>query len=284
MSILEAEKQLQTAIARIYDQREASNIADWVMEFLTGFQRSERRLKKDLALNENQKIKLDEIRTALLQNKPVQYVLGEAFFYGLKLELNNHVLIPRPETEELVDWIVQDSKYKSGLSILDIGTGSGCIPLALKSKLASAEIFATDISGDALELAKRNAFMLGLEVEFFLNDVLDEKAVESLPELDILVSNPPYIPSIERETMHPNVLNHEPHLALFVPDADRLIFYRNILRIASVKLKKAGAVYVEIHEKMGNEMLELFVQHHFEAELRQDFQGRARMIKARKRI
>ena len=281
MTIQEARTQLQTQLSNIYEIREAANITDWVMESLTGLSKSARLVKAHEHLTTDQQVLLENYISDLLRHRPVQYVLGESWFHGLRFHVNENVLIPRPETEELVDWVLDEHKQVQQLRILDIGTGSGCIPIALKRSLPQAIVYSCDISAGALELARKNATDLGADVHFIQQNILDASLWEQLPEVDIIVSNPPYIPENNKESMHANVLEHEPHLALFVSNNDPLTFYRAIAELSVKKLKEDGAVYAEIHEDLGAATLALFQEKGFgRVTLRRDMQEKDRMIKA----
>jgi release factor glutamine methyltransferase len=286
MTIQLAYKQLLAKLYEMYDTREAANIADMVIEHVTGQRKIERILYKDLPVTEEQQQTLEALSQQLLQHKPVQYILGEAWFAGMKLYVNEHVLIPRPETEELVELIVEElgsgkSKEENDLSIIDIGTGSGCIPIGLKKRLSNAEVYAVDISEGALEVAQKNAQQQEVEVHFSELDFLDEGSWKQLPLFDIIVSNPPYIKKSEEQTMAKNVLEYEPHVALFVPDEDALKFYKAIAEFAKTHLKTDGKVFVEINEALGQHVVELFEQSSFkDVMLKKDMQGKDRMIKA----
>jgi release factor glutamine methyltransferase len=204
--------------------------------------------------------------------------------------VNEHVLIPRPETEELVEWIVADvspERQSKGwqlavdkFTMLDIGTGSGCIPIAIKKKMPSTEVFGCDISIHALEVAQKNAVTHQADIGWLQMNFLDTRQWENLPMFDIIVSNPPYIPLKDQETMQPNVLLFEPHLALFVENNDPLVFYKAIARFAKEKMKPGGSIYVEIHEALGKEVMQVFSEEGFgEIELKKDMQGKERMIR-----
>jgi release factor glutamine methyltransferase len=215
----------------------------------------------------------------LKKHKPIQYILGDTEFYGLVFKVSPSVLIPRPETEELVDWIIKDSKEKQNISILDIGTGSGCIAVTLAKKLPNAKLFALDVSAEALKLATINAETNEVEVEFIEADILDWDFGDL--EFDIIVSNPPYVRELEKEAMSANVLNHEPHLALFVKDDDALLFYRTITDVANKILKPKGQLFFEINENLGEDTKQLLVDAGYEnIELKQDVFDKNRMLKA----
>lgn len=235
-------------------------------------------LDKEKMLSESEILKFLYGIKSLKNHEPVQYVVGETWFYDLKINVEKGVLIPRPETEELVDWMI-DSENKS-LSFLDIGTGSGCIPLALKDNFKNAEVSACDISEDAIAIAQENSKGLSLEVRFFKMDILDE-AAWSKSKYDVIVSNPPYIPIVERKVMHENVLKYEPDLALFVPDEVPLLFYEKIADFALMTLNENGSLYFEIHEDFGVETINMLTSKGFvNLELKQDLQGKDRMVKA----
>ena len=281
--------QLRFQLFHIYDEREAGNIADLVMENITGWQKIDRVVNKTVPLSAIQENKLTDYTKALLAHTPLQYVLHEAWFYDMKLYVDENVLIPRPETEELVDWLVKTvlssefivrSAVEETKRVLDIGTGSGCIPLAIKKKLKTAEVHACDVSAGALNVAKKNATEQQLSIDFHLLDILNETVRNQLPVFDIIVSNPPYIPQKDNATMAANVLEYEPALALFVEDNDPLLFYKVIADFATTHLSKQGLIFLEIHEEMGADLISLFKEKGFaNIELRKDLQGRDRMLK-----
>ena len=212
----------------------------------------------------------------LIQQIPIQYVLGEAHFYGLKFKVNEHVLIPRPETEELVQLVIQHSKNKI-FQILDIGTGSGCIPIALKKNLPQAKISAIDISDDALEIAKQNALLNKVEIDFFIDDALNLNSLNH-NLYDVIVSNPPYISVSKMKDMDDQVTKHEPHLALFVDDENPLIFYDRISDFALTNLKKEGFLFFEINQDLAFETQILLLKKGFKAEILRDINSNDRMI------
>ena len=228
-----------------------------------------------------------QIKSAIAQlqkNCPIQYILGETEFYGFPFEVSPEVLIPRPETEELVDWILHEYDTHTKLSVIDIGTGSGCIAVALAAGFPNADIWAADNSEAALTIAQRNALKNKVKVNCFLTDVLKDDAMGFEPDsLDVVVSNPPYIAPPEKQQMHPNVLEYEPHSALFAPDEDPLIFYKHIAAFASKFLKTGGRLFFEINEKYPCEVAEILKQHNFhEITSRKDMNDKWRMISARK--
>ncbi len=292
----EAEIWLRGRLQKLYSEGESSQMASMVMEQLTGCNRLQRMNLSEQPLREAQWNRLIEIDQRLTAHEPVQYVLGEAYFGPLKLYVDKNVLIPRPETEELVQWIAEDvktagkpvfeaSKGKADettlLKILDVGTGSGCIALLLKHKMPLAEVWGCDISDTALGVARRNSSELDIRVDFVGLDFLDEAQRRQLPTVDIIVSNPPYIPAQEKESMQPNVVAHEPHTALFVPDNDALIFYKAIADFGKERLYEGGHIYVEIHENLGAAVVQLFEQEGYEKlQSKKDMQGKDRMVKA----
>jgi release factor glutamine methyltransferase len=238
-------------------------------------------LNHELVFNPSDFAFWDVILQELKKEVPIQYLLGKTNFYGLDFEVNENVLIPRPETEELVEWIVKENaktdKTKT-LKILDIGTGSGCIAVSLAKNLPNAKVYAIDVSKKALETAKRNAINNKVEVTFLLNDVLE---LEELPyDFDIIVSNPPYVRHLEKEEIKKNVLDYEPHLALFVEDHDALIFYKKIATLAQDNLFKNGQLYFEINQYLGKEMIDLLEEMEFKnIELRKDIYDNDRMLR-----
>lgn len=286
MTIQAAYKQLLATLYELYDNREAANISNWVIEHITGQGKIDRIIYKDLPVSIQQQQLLQRIIVELQTNKPVQYVLNEAWFAGMKLFVNEHVLIPRPETEELIDWIMDDLNtspvtQQRTFTILDIGTGSGCIPISLKKQLPAVDITALDVSADALIVAGKNAIEQGVAVAFINADFLDRSTWEQHTVYDIIVSNPPYIKAEEVTAMAKNVVDHEPAIALFVPNDDALIFYKAIAQFALQHLKNNGSVYVEINEALGLEVEEMFTSYGFkEVQLKKDLQLKDRMIKA----
>jgi release factor glutamine methyltransferase len=281
MTYQEAHRTLKQKLVSIYEEREAGNISDWVMEGLTQTNKSDRILQKSQELKPDQEILLKDYTRRLLSHEPVQYILNEAWFCGLRFYVDARVLIPRPETEELVEWIIRDCKFPiDTMKILDIGSGSGCISIALKRKLRKPEVWSCDISGNALEVARKNADKLGVQVNFLELDILNSVDQDELPSFDIIVSNPPYVPEKDKHLLRRNVAAFEPGKALYVLDADPLIFYSTIAGFGRKHLHPGGAVYVEIPEDNGNPILELFNNSGYTTELRKDMQEKERMIKA----
>lgn len=226
----------------------------------------------------------------LSHQKPIQYILGKTEFYGLKFKVNENVLIPRPETEELVDLIIKchsDGIEESQIEILDIGTGSGCIAISLAKNLPNARVYALDVSKEALKVAEKNAELNEADINFIRADILSfdyHSAFDADTKFDVIVSNPPYVRYLEKQKMKPNVLDHEPHLALFVEDNDPLIFYRAIAEFAVKNLKQKGALYFEINQYLGEETKHLLLELDFDdVELRKDLNDNNRMLKGIKK-
>lgn len=285
MTITEAQQQLTASLQNLYDNREAANIADWVMEHVTGMRKIDRIMYKQQPMPPEQLTQIQQYTQELLAHKPVQYVLHEAWFYGMAFYVDEHVLIPRPETEELVEWVLATGNRQSAigntsLSILDIGTGSGCIPISLKKKLPQATVYACDVSEQALAVATKNAATQQTVVQFLQADFLNTESWPTLPDVDVIVSNPPYIPHHNQSSMLQNVLAWEPHLALFVPNDNALVFYDAIARFAKGKLRPGGSIFVEIHEDLGPQTKAFFEANGFTASIKKDLQGKDRMVKA----
>lgn len=283
-TVQQAYDQLRAQLQPIYDHREAAAVASAVVRHITGLDNSGRLLHKMQPLAVQQQAAYEAIVQQLLAQKPLQYALHEAAFYGLDLYVDENVLIPRPETEELVHWIIQDTKntmLNMPVAMLDIGTGSGCIPIALKKHIPAAAISAIDISDKALAVAKKNADAQHTPVQFLLLDILNRKNWEALSRFNVVVSNPPYITQKEKAAMHNNVLQHEPHTALFVPDEEPLLFYEAIALFGLQHLEPQGRLYFEINEAYGKEVIEMLWRKAYrEIELRKDMQGKDRMIRA----
>jgi len=283
MTLNEARTVLTKELKNVYDSDELRNIIELVIEHITNMSRAEQVKNKVPYLTCTQLENLDAITERLKKNEPVQHVLGEAWFAGMKFKVNKNVLIPRPETEELVDWIVKESKNSKVKSqiIIDIGTGSGCIPITIKKKLPEANVSAIDVCSEALFTATENAIQLNADVDFLLLDFLDEEKWNELGQYDIIVSNPPYVKQSEINTMHERVKEFEPHLALFVPDNDALLFYKKLAAFSKRHLNPTGSLFVEINESLGEQVVNLFQSAGFaNIELRKDMQGKDRMIKA----
>jgi release factor glutamine methyltransferase len=295
MTTATASQWLKERLMLLYDESEAALITSMVLEQLTGNAHAAKIELKDRLLDAQQLEQLTAIHRRLARHEPVQYVLNKAWFYDFPLYVDAAVLIPRPETAELANWIIGDVRSSKKdvmvktptrangtdeLKILDVGTGSGCIALALKKKLPLAEVWGCDNSEAALNVARRNASELDLRVDFVGLDFLDVQMRKQLPTVDIIVSNPPYIPASEKETIALNVLLHEPHGALFVPDNDPLIFYRTIAQFGHQRLYPGGAVYLETHEALCDAVVQLMTSEGYTTTAKKDMQGKDRMVKA----
>ncbi|MBS1745515.1 MAG: peptide chain release factor N(5)-glutamine methyltransferase [Bacteroidetes bacterium] len=281
MTINDADKNLRQQLELIYDNREALNITNLIMEKLTGFSKSLRIVYKQKVLTLDQQKKLSNYENELNNHKPVQYVLQEAWFAGMKFYVDENVLIPRPETEELTEQIIHQSLNEK-LKIIDIGTGSGCIAIALKKKLSNATVYAIDISSKALEIASKNASQNNVEIHFNRMNILHLEENIALPLFDIIVSNPPYIRQSEAREMKPNVLLYEPEIALFVPDRDPLCFYKAIADFALKFLTpNNGKLFFEINESLGKDVVNLLKEKKFSSiTIQKDLQGKNRMVLA----
>lgn len=283
MTLHEAMMLLKKQLTPVYDEAEAGNIAVIAMQEIMGVQRSELMQHKNTVLNNEQLQLLSKYETELSTAKPLQYVLGKAWFYDLEFAVNESVLIPRPETEELVHLVIKDAKKakRTNLFILDVGTGSGCIPISVKHYLPDANVFAIDVSADALSVAKSNADKNKTDIHFIEMNFLNTDERNILPQFDIIISNPPYVKRTEAASMHENVLNHEPHLALFVPDDNALLFYEAIASFAKTHLKQDGKIYVEINEALGKQTEAVFQNTGFtNTTIIQDMQGKDRIVTA----
>ena len=268
-------------LKNIQDEQEIESFFFILTEYLHNLKRVDVALNPNFKLSDEEVNKWNAILAELLQEKPIQYITGEAWFYGLQFEVNENTLIPRPETEELVEWIIESQKSKvqsQKLEILDIGTGTGCIPISLKANLLLANISAIDVSEKALEVAKRNAASNKVEINFIQTNILE---VEDLNQnFDIIVSNPPYVRNLEKQEIKKNVLNYEPHLALFVEDTDALLFYRKIAQLALKNLSPNGLLFFEINQYLGKETVELLQNLGFKnIELKKDIYDNDRIIK-----
>jgi release factor glutamine methyltransferase len=275
---------LTAALQAPYPGPEAAAVAALVTEHLLGLSPLQRRMQGTAPVPAEVAAQLPDLTARLLAHEPVQYVLGTAHFAGMELEVTPATLIPRPETEELAQLIAQEQAGRAGLTVLDVGTGSGCLALAVAQVLRPARTVAVDISAEALAVAQRNAARYAPEVEFQQLDILHASPVNlALGSLDVLVSNPPYVRDSERTQMRDNVLAWEPATALFVPDADPLIFYKRLAQLATTLLRPGGAVYLEINEALGAETAALFPESTFEnVQVVPDFFGRVRFVRATK--
>jgi len=269
-------------VTRLKDEFPETEIMSFFF-ILTGryldMRRIDAALKPNLEISKEEQLMFEHALERLLEHEPVQYIVGSTEFYGREFLVNKNVLIPRPETEELVTWILSDFKnIKKPLKVLEIGTGTGCIPVSLNKELNSSEVVSIDISSEALIIAKSNAEKNSAEVVFKKMNILETETLGN--SYDIIVSNPPYVRNLEKKEMHKNVLEHEPELALYVEDDDALLFYRKIGELASNFLKEDGSLYFEINQYLAEETKALIEKFGFEAELKKDIFGNYRMLKA----
>ena len=282
-----AEQSLSSALDGLYEDREATTIAAMVMEFITGKSKMDRWLIKNENLSDNHTEQLQAYTNQLLSGKPVQYVLGEAWFAGLCLTVNEHTLIPRPETEELValcaTWAATNLNNKPEIKILEVGTGSGCISIALQQKMPATIISAIDISAEAIKVATINAAKYNAPIQFKTVDFLDETCWPEMGSYDIIISNPPYIAETEKTNMAAHVLDFEPHTALFVENNNPLVFYNAIANFGNAHLSSGGAIFVEINQALGSQTTDAFTQHAYNSVLHKDLFENDRMIVAIKK-
>ncbi len=273
----------QKELSSLYDAMEIESFFFLILEQFRNLKRIDLALQPDLEFSEAEISQWNLVLEQLKQEIPIQYILGKTHFYGLEFQVNPNVLIPRPETEELVDWIIKTNSNGnlSPIKILDIGTGSGCIAISLAKNLPNASVFALDVSKKALEMAQINALQNETKITFIENNILETTSFEQ--QFDVIVSNPPYVRNLEKAEIKKNVLENEPHLALFVADDDALLFYRKIAQIAMKNLQSGGQLYFEINQYFGKETLDLLFDLGFQnIELRQDIYGNDRMISCRK--
>ncbi len=267
-------------LSSLYDAYEAESFFYLILENKHKLRQIDLALNHELAFSDADLTVWTVLLEQLKKEVPIQYLLGKTHFYGLDFEVNENVLIPRPETEELVEWIINENKKEDKpkkIRVLDIGTGSGCIAVSLAKNLPNAEVFGIDVSKKAIETAKRNAIYNNVDVTFLFQDILDTDLLAC--NFDIIVSNPPYIRNLEKEEIRKNVLDYDPHLALFVDDNDALIFYRKIAALAKGSLFENGKLYFEINQYLGKEMTDLLEKMNFKnIELRKDIYSNDRMI------
>ncbi len=263
-----------------YDQTEIESMFYIILDKIHRFRRIDLALMTDFELLESDFSAWKIIIAQLLTQQPLQYILGSTHFFGLELMVNAAVLIPRPETEELVDWVLKENNQKTNLKILDIGTGSGCIAIALAKNLQNAKVFALDISKEALNVAQQNAVNNGVSIQFINADILNINTLEEY--FDIIISNPPYVRDSEKKEMQRNVIDYEPHIALFVTEHQSLIFYEKIATLAQQYLTKNGTLFFEINQYLATENIKILENLNFKSiHLRQDVHGNDRMIMAK---
>jgi release factor glutamine methyltransferase len=278
MKIHQFKKQFFSELSGTYPHTEVQSFFNLLVEFKLELSRVELALQPNLEIDNNDLFFFQNALSELKIQKPIQYIIGETTFYGLPFNVNKHVLIPRSETEELVAWIIKDCQQLKNIKILDIGTGSGCIAISLSKNLPNAEVYAIDVSPQALKVAQNNSTKNQVNIQFIEADIL---VLKKLPQsFDIIVSNPPYVRELEKEKMQQNVLANEPHLALFVKNENPLLFYEKISELAKSHLTNRGSLYVEINQYLGAKTIELFESKGFKnIQLKKDLYGADRMIK-----
>ncbi len=280
MNLGEYRQHFKSRLEGKYPTEEVISFFNWLCESYLFLKRAEIPLELKRSLTDEEQSLFDNALRQLEKDVPIQYIIGETEFYGLKFRLTPDVLIPRPETEELVDWIIKETA-QGKIFILDIGTGSGCIAISLAKHFPEAEVSAVDISSKALAVAEENARLNQVQVDFYQADILNDEIPDK--RWDVIVSNPPYVRNSEKEKMQANVLEHEPHTALFVTDKDPLLFYRKITKIAKIHLASNGSLYFEINEAYGTEVVKLLETLEYKnVKLMKDVFGKDRMVYALK--
>ena len=278
MLLKEFRNHFNNELLAIFPQTEIDAFFFLLIEKELNLQRIDLVLNTEFSISEEKFKHLYNTLSRLKTQEPIQYILGETEFYGLPFKATKDTLIPRPETEELVEWILKDTKKNEQVSILEIGTGTGCIPISLAVNLPNVTISSIDVSAEALIIAKENAILNNVKINFTEQDIL---SLDELPQqYDIFVSNPPYVRELEKKEILPNVLENEPHLALFVSDDDPLIFYSKIADLAKKHLKENGVLYFEINQYLGKETVDMLSKKGFKTELRKDSFGNDRMTKS----
>lgn len=281
MTIQEARQQLQQQLIALYDEREATAMGVMVMERVTGWGRIDLTLNRQQALSPAQETLLLQLTQELQKGRPIQYVLEEAWFQGMRFKVNEDTLIPRPETEELVNWALEAAGQMA--NCIDIGTGSGCIAISMKKKKPALNVWGVDVGEGALKVAAENAKHNEVQVKWLQMNILDTTSWNALPQFDLIISNPPYIQQFEQQDMALHVTQYEPHTALFVPDEDPLLFYRSIAHLGQEHLTPGGYIFFEINQRLGKEVCDHLTLAGYHTELRQDLQGNDRMVKAWKK-
>jgi len=280
MTLKQLKSQFNQRLVGEFPPEEIQSFLSILSEDILGYNRFQASIHAEEELLENDRKRFENALERLANHEPIQYITGETEFYGLPFKVNPHTLIPRPETEELVEWILQTSSELqiANPKIIDIGTGSGCIAVSLAKHLEKAEVHAVDISEEALNIAKENAAINEVEIHFFQQDILSEKMLPL--QYDIIVSNPPYVRNLEKERMHRNVVQFEPATALYVTNEDPLLFYRTIAQLAQTHLKPNGFLFFEINEYLSEEMLELLKTEGFSnITIKKDIFKKPRMLK-----
>lgn len=281
MNYSQIKKIFHQQLKEIYIENEIDSLFFIALEYVTSISKIEYILQKEEEISEEKLIELKFILEELTKNKPIQYITKNAYFYGLNFYVNEKVLIPRQETNELVDWVLMSVTHSKPIKILDIGTGSGCIAITLKKNLPLSEVFAIDISNEAIQVAQKNANNNEVEINFSQKNILEINDLKN--NFDIIISNPPYVRELEKLEMAPNVLDNEPHLALFVPDNNPLLFYEKITEIALKNLTEDGMLFFEINQYLSAETKKMIENKGFKnVTLRKDLQENYRMVLAKK--
>lgn len=278
MLLKEFRNHFNKELSRLFPQTEIDSFFFMLIEKELNLKRIDLVINNDISISKEKFEHLYNTLSRLKTQEPIQYILGESAFYGLSFKVTKDTLIPRPETEELVEWILSDYDYNDKISILEIGTGSGCIPITLAKKLPNASVTSIDISAAAIAIAKENSILNNVSINFIEQDILN---TSKLPQqYDIIVSNPPYVRELEKKEILPNVLENEPHLALFVDDNNPLIFYSKIAELAKKYLTKDGVLYFEINQYLGKQTIEMLTEKGFKSELKKDLFNNDRMTKS----
>lgn len=282
MKIKTYQSQFLAQLQNIYDVQESSTMFFILLEEIKNISRVDLALDQELVLTSDEEALFDSYLSRLLQHEPIQYITGRASLFGLDFEVNSKVLIPRTETEDLINWIIEDYKTNADeIKLLDIGTGSGCIAISLAKHLTQAKVTALDVSPDAIKVALANAVKNLVVIDFIEKDILKTEYLDE--QYDVIVSNPPYVRNLEKQEIRDNVLEHEPHLALFVTDDNPLIFYDKIARLAFYNLKEGGRLYFEINQYLPKQMEQLLVSLGYKnVQLKKDIYGNYRMISGEK--
>ncbi|MCY7291818.1 MAG: peptide chain release factor N(5)-glutamine methyltransferase [Ferruginibacter sp.] len=278
MTIKEIQQQYLAELEKIYSAGEAAVMTTMIFESIAKISTQDLLLRPNVEIENNTEINLITALNKLQQHEPIQYIIGKGWFYNVAFTVNEAVLIPRPETEELVLEAINFLKHHKSKNVLDIGTGSGCIPISIKKNITNANVTSLDVSNDALKLAAKNASDNAVEINFLHFDFLEEKNYSTLPKFDVIISNPPYIPENEKNKLDKNVTMFEPHIALFVPQNDPLLFYKKILIFAGNHLQKDGKIFLEIHEDFASETANLFTEKNYHVVIKKDMQDKERML------
>ena len=278
----QASEFIRQQLTELFSDREITHIINRILCYVCHMQSYQLLTHKDKQLSQTEQMQIREFVSRLQNHEPIQYIMGETEFFGLSFDVNRSVLIPRPETEELVEWVLEDNQNKKNLNILDIGTGSGCIAVSLAKHLQNANVSGLDISSEALSVANQNAKKNQVNVKWILADILNDSGQAIPNKLDIIISNPPYVIEQEKDVMQRNVLDYEPQIALFVPNQKALMFYERIADYGKERLKEGGSLYFEINANFGKETCDMLQKKGYrDIDLRRDISGKDRMTKAK---